>query len=459
MKKKYVISLSVAIVALIAVIVVCFLSRPVDLVKIIPANSLAVAQIDFKQMALKEGESNAIAKLLDIENIKESGLDFQSPAYIFESADGVFGLAIGIEDDDATEQWIEKLVSKGTCTEIAERNGIKFTTFANTALTGFNDNAMIIVGPVVAANEAEYQRKIAKYFKVDSDEDFTTKDIYKKLVSMDEGMVKLVAQTTALPERAVAPFALGAPSSSSPSDIYLAATINVVDGKYLSVEGESFAFNSEIDQSLKKATETYKKVNGNYLPTISTDDAFAISCNIAGSDYVKLLRSNPLFRTMLMGLNTTLDINKMLDGVDGDILIKGTIDAKGNVSPTLLADANNTDWISDVDYWKRSCPNGTTITNGSSPKTFKFASSDYHVDFGMTNGDKTLFFMPSGGSQDILAPANNALPKEIVDKMKASKLCALVNIKAMLAAYGGSMATKMAEPILGNINTIVIGVK
>lgn len=452
--------LSVAIVAIVAAIIIFCLHRTTDLAKIIPANSVAVAKVDFKQMAIHPKESNAIAKVLNIDKIEDSGLDFQSPAYIFESADGVFGLAIGINDDEATEHWIEKLAGKGMCTEIAEKNDIKFTTLANMALVGFNDDAMIIVGPVVAANESEYKRKISKYFNADSEEDFTNKDIYKKLTAMDDGMVKLVAQTTALPEKAVAPFALGAPSNSSPSDIYLAATINVVEGKYLSVEGETFSFDSDIDQSLKNAAKTYKKVKGDYLPTVSVNDAFAISCNIAGKDYVKLLQSNPMFRTLLVGLNTTLDVNKMLDGVDGDILVKATIDDKGNVAPTLLADAINDDWIADVDYWKRSCPMGTTISNGTSPNNFHFASADYQIDFGLTNGKKTLYFAPSANHNDnLLSPTQQGLPKELRTAMQSNRLCALVNIKVVLEAYGGDLATKMAEPILGDINTILIGVK
>lgn len=458
MKKKIIAIVVTAVVVLVIGIVSYFFFQATDIVCVVPANSVAVAKIDLTKVAASD--NNAITKLLKVDSPKECGLDFESPAYLFESGDGMFGLVVGVNDDDKVEAWIEKQAERGVCTHPAEKKDVKFTSFNNLFLAGFNSKALLVMGPVVAASEGEQQLKIAKYLKADEDKSIKTSQLYDKLSAMGNGLVSLVAQTSALPEKFVAPFTLGAPSSASPSDIYLAATLDVVDGKYLSVEGGSFAFDAEIDKTLKDAAKAYKNVKGTYLTTISSNDAFALSCNIAGKEYVNLLRSNPMFRTILIGLNTTIDINKMLNGVDGDILIKGNIDKKESIAPSLLADATNSDWLEDVSYWKKSCPNGTNITNGSTPKTFSYSSPDYHVDFGLTNSDKTLFFAPTGiGKEDILAPAANPLPKEITDKMKSSKLCAVVNIKSVLAVYGGTMATMVAEPILGNINTIVIGVK
>lgn len=462
MSKKIILILVAAIAALVGGIACYFIFRPIDIASIVPANSVAVAKIDFTKAggnATATASGNAITKLLNVDSPEECGLDFESPAYLFESGDGMFGFVVGVSDDDKVEDWIGNQAEKGVCTPLAEKKDVMFTSFHNTLLAGFNSEALLIMGPVVAASEGEQQLKIAKYLKGDEDNSIKTSDLYAKLSTMGDGLISLVAQTSALPEKIVAPFTLGAPASASPSDIYLAASIDVVDGKYLSVEGETFAFDEEIDKSLKEASKAYNEVKGTYLPTISSSDAFAISCNIAGKEYMKLLRSNPMLRTILMGLNTTIDISKMLDGVDGDILIKGTFDSKANITPTLLADASNGDWLEDVGYWKKSCPIGTSIVNGSTPKTFSFGSPDYHIDFGLTNGDKTLFFATHGYGQDILAPASNALPEEITQKMKSTKLCALVNIKAVLSAYGGPMATIVATPILGNINTIVIGVK
>jgi len=460
MKKSYIISGVVAIVALIAIGVCYWLMRPTKLEAIVPANSVAVAKVDFAKIASGKSDSKAIANLLGVDALDECGIDFSQPAYIFESEQGLFGMVAAIADNDATEQWIGKLAKKGLCTDMGEKNGVKYTTFANMVLAGFNGKAMIMVGPVVATSETENLRKIVKYLEADEDDSIMSTKLYEKLNAMDGGMITMVAQSSALPKRTVAPFTLGAPSSSSPTDICLAATLNVIEGKYLAIEGEAFSFDSEIDKSLKLAANTYKKVKGTYLPTISENDAIVVSCNIAGREYVKLLRSNPTLRTILVGLNTTLDINKMLDGVAGDILVKGNFDDKGNITPTLLADAVNDDWLADVDYWKKSCPSGTTISNGSTPQSFRFTSQDYHIDFGLTDGGKTLYFVPSSDTPlNVLEPAAQPLPKEIVEKMQGGRLCAIANIGTLLRVYGGETATNLAKPILGNINTIVIGVK
>ena len=48
---------------------------------------------------------------------------------------------------------------------------------------------------------------------------------------------------------------------TDPSQVVIAAEMDVKDG-ILQVKGETFSFNKEIDEALKKAAQTYRPIKG-----------------------------------------------------------------------------------------------------------------------------------------------------------------------------------------------------
>ncbi|MFN1208706.1 DUF4836 family protein, partial [Enterococcus lactis] len=72
-----------------------------------------------------------------------------------------------------------------------------------------------------------------------------------------------------------------------------------------------------------------------------------ILSGVNGENYLNLLRNNIPFRTLLIGLNTALDIDMILKSIDGDILM-AMPSAKGkNFDFQLLANVRDTDWLAD----------------------------------------------------------------------------------------------------------------
>ena len=57
----------------------------------------------------------------------------------------------------------------------------------------------------------------------------------------------------------MAPFTLGAPKDTDPSQVVIAADMKVKNG-ILQIKGETFSFNNTIDAALKKAAQTYRPI-------------------------------------------------------------------------------------------------------------------------------------------------------------------------------------------------------
>ena len=110
---------------------------------------------------------------------------------------------------------------------------------------------------------------MVKYLKADEDEGITASPMFERLENITSPMA-MVAQAQALPEKFVAPFTLGTPKDTDPSQVVIAAEMDVKDG-ILQVKGETFSFNKEIDEALKKAAQTYRPIKGSYVKSMPAD--------------------------------------------------------------------------------------------------------------------------------------------------------------------------------------------
>lgn len=432
-----------------------------DYVNVIPEGSTAIVAFDPSSMSKAGDKSiNALKSLLQVDDLKGCGLDLGEKLYAFETPDGSLGLLAKVADDGDVEQWLGTLASKGEATKIKERKDVRFSIVHGNFVAGFTDDAFLIMGPSVGAAQAELQRQMIKYLKDGGDDNATRETpLFQRLETLS-GPVTMVAQAQALPDKIAAPMTLGAPKGTSPADVYVAATMTVEPGGIVSIEGENFSFDKTIDQALKTAASRYKPVKGTYLNVAPTGSLLVMSCGVNGNDYIEQLRSNEAFRTILLGLNTALDVDMMLKSVDGDLLITIPAAHGDKYDFQLVADTRDRKWLSDVDYWKKSCPKGSSITDWTQPGTYHFSSADWNVWFGI-NGRGSLFF---GSSEQLAAatskPSATPLPRAVVDKMRGKRLCMMVGIDALAAGQPDvRTALNVLRPVLGDVRTIVYSIK
>lgn len=452
-----------------AVVILLYSSCSTDYTNVIPGNSIALVSMDFCQLLEKgdQGDQKTyIRSLLGTDDWESCGVDFTQKAYIFEAADGATGMVAAVKSKDDLNSWMKILSQKGLCTPLVQRKGYDFCVLHDNFVMGFSDNAILIMGPTVAAAQGELRRRMCRYLKAD-DKDLSSTDLFQKLSSL-EGPVNLVARVDALPDKLAGLAALGVPDNAKKENTYISATM-AKQHECLIISSETFSFDADTEKAIQSSQDSFKPVTDKYLKTVDGKSLFTFACNVKGENYVSMLHDNESFKVMLAGLNTLVDMDMMLKSVDGDFLLNIPSLSDSRMDIRMLADAKDAKWLADVDYWKKSCPKGCTIKNGSQIATFRLTGKKWNTCFGVLSSealpykDKVhqtegiLFFSePEASLSTLTRPATSGYDPSLLDQIKDSRICAIINLQAHRDDNEmTSLAASVLRPFFGNFRTIV----
>ena len=428
----------------------------------IPSESKALISFDLEGMAkdakATDGKKSEVLKqLLHVDDLSDCGIDLSQKLYMFISPDGQLGMDAKVENDGDMKDWFDKLSKTGFCSKVTEKKGFSFTVIKGCWVVGFSDEAMLVMGPAVGAVQGEIQRQIIKYLKQDEDEGIKGTPIFDKLDSIKSN-VAIVSSADALPAKFTAPFVLGAPKDTDPSEILIAAEINK-DGKCLNIIGESFSFKPTIDKALKDAAKNYKPITGKYIQSIPDDALSAMLMNVDGNNLLNLLRSDKGMQAMLAGLNAAIDVDNIIKSINGDVAI--VMPKYNGDAPdfSLAAKLGNRNWMKDIGYWKQSCPKGSKIVDWGKD-AYHYISADENFYFGVS-ADNQLF----SGNKEILAKnsiikVQKQLPADIQKQLAGKRLCIVINLAAMNDDKGETKAIiNLLKPVFGEIDAITYSIK
>ena len=164
MAKKTISRLSVLAV-LIVFLAAC--SKTSEYTNVIPADASVVASINLKSLANKAGlddKENEAAKQKVLEALKsgmnaatfqqlekvmknpgESGIDVESPFYVFSSSSFPYPTVVGkVNNEDNLHASLDVMAKEQICQPISEADGYSFTTM-NGGLLAFNNSTVLIV--------------------------------------------------------------------------------------------------------------------------------------------------------------------------------------------------------------------------------------------------------------------------------------------------------------------------
>ena len=286
---------------------------------VIPRGCTALMAIDMQEKTDKAAGDDAMpmAALFGLENIEQSGIDLSSTVYLFESPDGYFGLAASVRKASLVEQWMTDLQSKGSCKLLPERKGKRFAVLKESWMLAWDNDKLLVMGPVVATQQAELVVQMARYMQQPEKQSIKDTPIFQKLSEMQAPMA-FVAQTAALPEALAAAFAIGAPQEADASQVMLAAEMEIGNGTLL-VKGETFSFNKAIDQAIQASQKSLRPMNGKYLARLPQASLTWMS-NVEGNAFYTLLEQNKALKGLLTGANVSFDFRQVVNGVDGDLI-------------------------------------------------------------------------------------------------------------------------------------------
>lgn len=414
-----------------------------DYLNAIPAESSMLVSLNTAKMT-GAGSQTLLKAFLHVTNMNSSGIDISKPVMLFEDAQGNLGVCAKTEDEKQLTTLLGKMG-----VEVQKSQGFHFAALPNHWMIGYSDVSALMMGPVLPASQSEMKQLMARYLKANEDAGIVGTPMYDKLDSIDAPM-SMVCQAKALPEYLITPFTLGAPQGTDPSQVIIAANLEIKDG-CLWVNGQTFSFVKRINEALQTAQTSYRPINGNYVASMSQQDAAGLFVNVDGTKFIKLMTGNRGIQAMLSGINTAIDMNSIIKGVDGDLAIITPSLGETSFQIMMAAKLKNADWLADVDYWKQSVPAGGTIGDwGRDSYYYRNGKTSYY--FGVTPDWQYM----SGGSeqaaQQSIKASANPIPKKVQEQLKGQKMAMVVNLSGMGDQTG---ITSFLKPLFGNVNMLV----
>lgn len=431
-----------------------------DYLNAIPSKSTAVISIDMSRLNGQEQEQNQehiLKTMLHVDDVSKCGLDVKEKVYLFETIDGNLGLCAKVADEGDVSNWLSELSQQRICSTVTERKGFHFAVLKDSWLVGFSSKALLVMGPVVAEAQAEMQRQMVRYLNADEDAGIKSSKLFAQLDSIDSPMA-MVAQAVALPEKFVAPFTLGAPKDADASQIVIAAGMDVEDG-VLKIAGRTFSFNPSINQALVKSQQVFRPIQGDYVQSMPDDAMAGIFMNVAGSRFLPLVQSNQGLQTLLMGINASIDMDNILRSVDGDMSIVLPTLGADHMQMMMAARLSHAKWLSDVDYWKQSCPKGSTIGNWKS-NAFCYSSGKTCFYFGVTDDKQFFSGNDEVSAESSIRPSCHPISKRVQNMIRGEKMVMVINLEK--SGGGGSAmqaVTGLLSPLFGQLTAVVYTLK
>ena len=396
-----------------------------DYLNAIPRNSKALVSIDMTRM------DNSSALMSDF---ADCGVDFASRVFLFETADGDFGFCARLGDEAKLSEWLDAKVSAGECEGVVERRDIHFALYHKSWLMGYADHTLMILGPVVASQQASVQMQIATYMKQDARRGISQSRIYERLDSIGSP-VCMVAQTAVLPEKLIAPFTLGAPADVDASQVWVAAQLDAADG-LLHIKGETFSFNKRIDTALKNSAKTFRPLEGRFNQTVANGSLLTILMNAKGEQLLPMIQQNKGLKALMAGVNSAIDMNSILRSVDGDLFFSVGAISDTSLRMSMGAQVGSPELLKDSAEWRRNAPAGFWLRTqkGSGGEMAFFCGNDTKTDTPTASGPKTM--------------------SSLLDALKGQGLCMVLRLDAIDDELA-EVASSFLKPLFGDISVVV----
>jgi hypothetical protein len=426
----------------------------------IPGESTALISMDVQKLTERSHQNNTVLEsILHVKDISDCGIDVGHKMYFFESQTGDLGLCAKVSDHDDLEKWLQQLSQKGICQSLSEHRGMQFTVLKGVWVLGFSDHAMLVMGPVTVSAQAEMMQQMATYLKEDEDDGIKSSPLYDALDSIDSPMA-MVAQVQALPEKLIAPFTIGAPRGTDPTQVLISAHIEK-KGSVLLFHGQTFSLNHTIDAALKKAVKVYRPITARYAAVMPSDAMVGMFMNVDGKQFLPLMQTNRGLTALLAGINEAIDVNSIMKSVNGDMTILLPSMSDNGLQLMWGAKLANSEWLGDVDYWKQSVPQGGKILDWGKNAYYY---TDKKTAFYFGASDDLQFY--SGSSADLarnsIKKSRKPIPTTLQKFIVGGKMVMVINLANTQKGKKQnalSLFTGFLRPMFGQVNTIVYTLK
>ena len=358
MAKKMISRLSVLTV-LIVFLTAC--SKTSEYTNVIPADASVVASINLKSLASKAGlndKENETAKQKVLEALKsgmnaatfqqlekvmknpsESGIDIESPFYVFSSSSFPYPAIVGkVSNEDNLHTSLDVMTKEQICQPVSEADGYSFTTM-NGILLAFNNSTVMIVTVNGTSQTEKAKKGITDLMKQTADNSIVKCGAFQKM-EQQKSDVNFFASMKTIPATYRSQASMGLPAEVKPEDITLVGGLNFEKGK-IALKSENYTENDAVKALLKKQMESFGKTNGTFAKYFPASTLMFLNIGVKGEGLYNLLSENKEFRNTISVAKAD-EVKELFGSFNGDISA-GLINVTRNIAPTfmLYADVKN----------------------------------------------------------------------------------------------------------------------
>lgn len=355
MKRRMISRLSVLMV-LIVFMAGC--SKQVEYTNAIPADATAVVSINLKSLidkaGLKDKENEGIKqKMMDalksgmnaatfqqvekvIENPSESGIDVNSPIYLFSSVSFPYTTVLAkISNADKLHATLEVMSKEQICQQAEEGDGFSYAVIPGKGMLAFNNHVALMVDGSDSQMEAARQA-IPNLLKQTAESSVATNTGFRKMQSQ-KGDVNFFAAMASIPNAYARQINFGLPTQIDMKDLMVVGNLGFEKGK-IALQCETYSDKEEVNALLKKQEKAVTKLSSKFLKNFPESTLAFLNFGANGAELYNILNENPDFRKNI-SIAKADEVKALFDSFNGDISV-GLINVTMNSAPTFAAYAD-----------------------------------------------------------------------------------------------------------------------
>lgn len=399
----------------------------------LPAQPKALVSIDMFRLAEESGMNMEEARklLLKERDMASWGIDWSKRLFAFISSKEYLGMLASVRSESDLEETFLQLQEKQVCGDIEERQGYRWTVLQDHWLVGFDDHAMLIMGPELSKDMNVLRQEMLKCFRQNEKESGKSSSLYTALMSRESGL-SFISQLDILPFLSYNDtFKMGLPGHATLSDIYLKADMQLKP-QALVVHAEVSSENPEINKYYEQITPIAGSMKGSFMHDVPTDALAWGSMNIDGEMLLEQLRKSSVVRTLLIGLNMGIDADMIIRSIQGDMAVTVcSLDEEADSSFVLAAQLKNKDFLNEVDYWKESAlKQGRMKIRDLGNDRFYLTTENLHTYLGVE--ENILYLTPSEAMSRGSSQKKTDTLKEWEDEIASSRYFFWVNLYRLM---------------------------
>lgn len=353
----------------------------------LPAQPKALAVINITKLAdeagldeKKSGEWNVLSG-----QFESVGLDWSKPVYAFVTSRELVGMLSAVSDEDMLVESIKAHQEKGQCEFLGDYQGYQWALYEKSWLLGFDDEAALLMGPVIASDLNMMRAEMLRCFHQDKDESGCSSRLFAEISGRDASMT-MSSTLDVLPNSFNETFKMGLPGHATLGDIRMVADFRFTP-RDLIVNCEIGSDKQEVNAYYEKMTVINGKLSGVFSTDLRPNTLLWASANVEGKSLLRLLRKDPDIRTFLIGLNMGVDADRMISSISGDVAVRiDSISTGRRYAYSLSAELSDHSFLDEADYWIQSAAKQSDWTlNKWSENNFYAAMPGWQCYFGVRN--------------------------------------------------------------------------